>query len=406
MLVPLPTGKHAMKFLTRDTDVVIGQLIRKCKRLRWAVAWASSNFPLFDLLAENHRKIHQVTIGTHFYQTHPDFIAAFLSNDRVKFVLNPEGIFHPKLYLFEHEDGSWDCIIGSPNFTNAAFSRNDEASLHFTSDDIDAGQVYEEIDSCLNRYFIEGKAIDESKLAEYRGIWTRQQARLGQVAGHYSQPETKERPKLSPLDVPVFVMEWPQYFDSVKDDRTHTTEGRLAVLEEARRLFESTPHFNQIDVDSRKGIAGFLSSSVLDWKWFGSMQGQGYFKHEIAQNNKEISNALDEIPLTGEVTRMQFENYLAIVRHAFKNAGIGTVTRLISMKRPDYFVCLDSKNRDKLCSEFGIRKNVSIDMYWDSIVARVIDSNWWNSPEPASPLERRVWRCRVAFLDVRYYDED
>lgn len=76
------------------------------------------------------------------------------------------------------------------------------------------------------------------------------------------------------------------------------------------------------------------------------------------------------------------------------------------MKRPDYFVCLDSKNRDKLCKEFGISKNIGLDRYWDEVVQRLVDSNWWNSPEPQDGIERRIWRCRAAFLDVKFYQPD
>ncbi|MBK9144440.1 MAG: NgoFVII family restriction endonuclease [Candidatus Melainabacteria bacterium] len=393
-----------MKLLTSGAAVLLEQLTRKCKRLRWAVAWASSSFSLFEVLKENQHKIHQIVVGTHFYQTHPDFIDEFLDNERVRFVLNPEGVFHPKLYLFEHGDDSWDCIVGSSNFTKNAFSRNYEVSVHFDSSDVEDRDVYEQIDACLNHCFSNGKTFNENSLAEYRSIWKRQQPRLGKLAGHYSVSDAKELPKVSPLEVPLFVMKWSDYFDSVSIDQTHTIEGRLAVLEEARRLFESSTHFNQLDDDCRKGIAGFLSRGALDWKWFGSMQGHGYFKRAISENNSEISAALDEIPLTGPVTRLHFDKYLSIISNSFRNAGIGTITRLISMKRPDYFVCFDSKNRDRLCSEFGIRKNVSPDMYWDKIIARVLDSNWWNSPEPTSLSERRIWRCRVAFLDVRYYE--
>src|SRR5947209_1660220 len=103
-----------MRFLSTPETVEweIGRLIRKCKRLRWAVAWASHNFGLCQLLEKHESKIHQLTVGIHFYQTHPDFIAAFLNRPTVHFVMDLGGVFHPKLYLFEHDDGGWDCIMG------------------------------------------------------------------------------------------------------------------------------------------------------------------------------------------------------------------------------------------------------------------------------------------------------
>lgn len=82
-----------------------------------------------------------------------------------------------------------------------------------------------------------------------------------------------------------------------------------------------------------------------------------------------------------EVTQPEFDRYVAILRTAFDNVGVATATRLLAFKRPDYFVCLDSKNRDKLCEAFEIPKSVDLDDYWEKIVERITDSNWGNSPE-------------------------
>jgi HKD family nuclease len=96
---------------------------------------------LFDLLAEHRDKIEQLTVGVHFYQTHPDFIAEFLDHDGVRFVMNPSGVFHPKLYMFELPKGRWECVTGSANFTKAAFTSNAEVAVHFTEEDHNAPAV-------------------------------------------------------------------------------------------------------------------------------------------------------------------------------------------------------------------------------------------------------------------------
>ena len=69
-------------------------------------------------------------------------------------------------------------------------------------------------------------------------------------------------------------------------------------------------------------------------------------------------------------------------------------------------MCLDSKNRDKLCEKFKIPKNVGLDDYWGLVVARLMDSNWWNASEPDDPHQKRIWRGRAAFLDVMFYEPD
>jgi HKD family nuclease len=395
-----------MKFLRTQKEVEhqIKRLLPTCSRLRWAVAWASHDFPLFHLLQEHRAKIQQATVGIHFYQTHPDFIASFIDLDSVRFVMNPSGVFHPKLYFFEYENGDWECITGSPNFTYGAFSHNTEVAVLFSNNDAGAAAAHSDITKTLDEFLVLGKRLSEKDLAAYRAIWKRQQRRLSPLSGSYSPPEEKPKVKISPLDVPVFVADWPDYFNSVKEDQEHTTEGRLAVLEEARRLFTVHPHFSDMSDEDRRGIAGFGKTEQLDWLWFGSMKGAGFFKQAINENNPQISSALDEIPLTGEVTQDHFDRYLKFFRNAFENSGTATATRLLAMKRPDYFVCLDSKNRDKLCEAFEIAKSVDLDAYWEKVVERLTDSNWWNSPEPPDELEKRIWKCRAAFLDVRFYE--
>jgi HKD family nuclease len=395
----------SMKFIRRQKDAEgqIMRMLRTCTRLRWAVAWASHDFPLFKLLQENRAKIQQATVGIHFYQTHPDFIASFMEHDAVRFVMNPSGVFHPKLYYFEYENGDWECITGSPNFTRGAFSHNTEVAVLFGNHDAEAVAAHDEIMTALDDFNGLSKRLSEKDLLAYRTIWKRQQRRLNPLSGSYSSPESEPKSNRSPLETPLFVADWSEYFNSVREDTQHTTEGRLAVLEEAHRLFENYPHFSDMSDEERKSIAGFGRSKQLDWLWFGSMRAAGLFKQAINENNHQVSEALDEIPLSGEVTQEHFDRYLYLFRNAFENSGIATATRLLAMKRPDYFVCLDSKNRDSLCEEFKIPKNIALDGYWAKVVERITDSNWWNSPEPQDAFEKRIWKCRAAFLDVRFY---
>src|SRR5262249_50503526 len=77
------------------------------------------------------------------------------------------------------------------------------------------------------------------------------------------------------------------------------------------------------------------------------------FKAAIRDNRQEISDALDAIPPAVEpVTKADYMRFVRLFRGAFPNGGGGlaTGTRLLAMKRPDVFVCLDRKNRGNLCS--------------------------------------------------------
>jgi hypothetical protein len=169
-----------MQFLAtaRSVEEAISRLIRECTRLRWAVAWASHGFPAFELLREHPDKIAQLTVGTHFCQTHPRFIEAFREHPNVKFVLetSDSDVFHPKVYLFEHSGGAWDCVLGSSNFTRCGLTTNNEVAILFNCHDIDATAAKQRIDATLDNYFHLGDVFDDDALAEYRVGWrTRRQ---------------------------------------------------------------------------------------------------------------------------------------------------------------------------------------------------------------------------------------
>ena len=74
------------------------------------------------------------------------------------------------------------------------------------------------------------------------------------------------------------------------------------------------------------------------------------------------------------------------------------------MKRPDTFICFDSKNESALCKDFGIIKSdMNYDRYWDDIIERIYDSDWWQNPNPKNDKEFKVSEARAAFLDSIYY---
>ena len=100
-------------------------------------------------------------------------------------------------------------------------------------------------------------------------------------------------------------------------------------------------------------------------------------------------------------------SYIEKFQQAFPNGGhgIGTATRLLSMKRPDVFVCFDSANRTKLCKAFQISQNIDYERYWDSVIERIQASTWWNVKRPSQQEEAAVWDARTAMLDSLFYED-
>lgn len=397
-----------MQLLTSNTNLssTLARLLRRCVRTRWAVAWASTHAPEFELLFQQRSKISQLTVGTHFYQTHPDFIEAFIEHPNGQFILSPGGVFHPKVYYFEHEQGRWDCIVGSANFTKAGFSCNIESGIWLSENDVGATELRSKLVSALDSYKTLGTQLSPENLQEYRTKWTAKQQLLRELSEVHSDMDASDGAPESLLRKPILTQSWSEYFATVRYDTEHNTEGRLLVLEEAARLFGKHGSFSHFGYDDRRGVAGFIRTNDFEWLWFGSMKGAGCFMQAVNQNNERLCDALDCIPQNGVVEEANFRGFIQGFESAFRRSGIATATRLLAFKRPDYFVCLSSKNQAELHRAFNIRGSITLSRYWPEVIEQIQDSPWWNSPEPNSEgLEQRIWRCRTAFLDVPFYSQ-
>ena len=124
----------------------------------------------------------------------------------------------------------------------------------------------------------------------------------------------------------------------------------------------------------------------------------------VNQNHKIISDALDCIPLKGDIIRSNYDDFCRNYEKLPKRCGFGGATRLLSMKRPDYFICLNSKNRNRLKNDFKISSVINLNNYWEEVIERIMDSNWWDSPKPSNLSDISIWNARAAFLDAIYYD--
>lgn len=353
-----------------------------------------------------------MVVGTHFYQTHPQFMSAFLATPRVRFVLNPDGVYHPKVYLFEKPRGRWECVIGSMNFTHGGLSENDEVAVLISEADREAEQALGRIRAAINGYWEAAKALTTEDLEVYRAAWARKQQLQKNLRGRFGSPTDNHDDRgAPPLTVPLLRMTWTNYFRVVQSERLPAPyergmESRLPVIRKAKELFARYTQLKRMDPDERKMIAGLMAKDSVNYMIFGSMRGDGTFWQAVNENDRHLSAALDSIPATGDVTRKAYLAFITEFGRAFTDGRnrLATATRLLAMKRPDTFVCLDARNKSGLCAAFGVRRDLGAEAYWDSVIERLRDAAWWNAPSPRSGVEREVWDARAAFLDAHFYD--
>ncbi|MCO6538469.1 MAG: phospholipase D family protein [Gilliamella sp.] len=401
-----------MKIITKPTyiDNKLVELMGKYTNYYIATAWASMNSHAASKLLDNKKHIAKMVVGTHFYQTHPDFIKIFASHRNVKFILKTDKIFHPKVYLFSDENSNWECLIGSANFTQAALTKNDEIMIHITSNDQGSEKIFTDILKTIDNYWEYAEEMTEKEINKYTNIWKKNKTKLDSLKNVYGGYKSKK----SMIKSNILSLQWNEYYEKIREktdekDESSSFSKRIKVLQEINNYFKEKQIFSSFTKLQRKQVAGLIDDgSEIEWKWFGSMVGAGVFHSKINNNDPNISNALNCIPLTGPVNEANYNQFIKIFKQAFPagKCGIGIASRLLAMKRPDYFVCLDGQNRPALCKDFGIPQKIDLETYWEQIIARIIDSVWWSSSCPDDSRkkeEKQAWNGRVAMIDAIFY---
>lgn len=346
-----------MKLLTTPLEIenAICNLIKSYNVISFASAWASKSSKAFPLLLKHSKKINKVVVGIHFYQTNPNFIKEFINDKKVKFKTNPTGIFHPKIYLFENNSKDWECLIGSANFTEAAMQKNSEVMIHISSDDLNSSDVYRQISDEINNYFETATSFTQNDFEAYVKVWNKKLKKLRDIQDVFSEEDNNK-----PIYKSKIIMsDWNTYSNLVKNDKNHSYEIRLKLLEKAKSYFNKNS-FETMSENYRKQIAGIVKNDnedqELDWMYFGHMASPR-FKKRISDEYKNISKALENIPIEGIVTKDNYLNYIEYFqKHDTYGYGVPTISRFLAMKRPDLFFCLTGGNEELLYNDFGIKK--------------------------------------------------
>lgn len=392
-----------MKLISTNTALKSNllRLIRKYDHISFGTAWASAGTDVFAELIKAKAKIDIGVIGTHFYQTHPDVLDEFVCSRQVRFSLQPEGVFHPKVFAFWTAT-SWEVLIGSANLTAGAIKANTELSTLITHED-GTPELLSEVLGIISGY--EGRSISQVDADNYRRIWGIKARIREKLEGTYGGTRTS-KPE---VESPVMTMDWPTFYAEIQKDETHGFEDRLGMLEQVANQFASVKHFNDIPLSERLGIAGLRSKAIKNSEWFGSMIGAGTFYKQMNASTPAFSTALDAIPPKGAVTKDQYDTFIKEFVKGFPDGrhGLATATRLLSMKRPDVFLCVDAKNKKKLAQDVGMVRADKLDYgrYWTEVVERFQEAPWWKSPPPSGGNEAKAWHARAAMLDAIFYEE-
>lgn len=386
------------------------RLMKDFDEYYWAVAWGTNN-QFSSGLVLNSNKIKRLVFGTHFYGTDPLLLKRFLNVASVRIMPNDcAGTFHPKVYLFI-KGVKAAAIVGSANFTNGAMTMNNEAAILIEGASTD--ESIKSIKTMIEDSWNSGCLLDKDFLDDYQLSYITKKKHLEALESKRSF----KKPKEDAANKELRSWDWDKFADMARKDPYHSFEQRLKLLQVARTMFSRVNAFSDLECNERQAIAGFLSKKVklpsdcdIDWGWFCSMKAAGDYKNIVNNNNKYLSEALDYIPLSGEIRKEQFNRYKALFNKAFKGktrkGGVTAASRLLTIKRPDTFICVSSRNKRGLGKDLGFAPTtLTFDKYWDEVIIPITESIWWQTDRPKGQ-DGLLWDMRSAMLDSIYYAEN
>ena len=220
---------------------------------------------------------------------------------------------------------------------------------------------------------------------------------------------------------------WPIYGEFIQQQaQLHALEERLALLDYIASI--RTIPLSQMSDTQRLAYIGKHTSmhepSVFnfDVEWFASTKAAKTFLLLLEQQASDFDDALNYIPLEGDVTPQQYQDFVKAYKAIFagytvekpsgEKAPLAPATRLLAMRRPDQFIALTNSKIDVLCQGLSIAKfnNADFDSYFQDMIGTIRTCAWWHQAEPehqeGNNIECKLWQARVLFLDVFLFADE
>lgn len=385
---------------TESLFAALQMLTRTSTIIDLCVAWATSSdgqarhWKALDL-----GNVRRAVVGTAFAQTEPATLEKLAKkSDRLRLMINSDGTFHPKV-IFGRNGDQVRAIVGSANFTTAAYTSNTELSvlLEGTSHDPDLLAI----ESYIEEQWQRGTELTDEWLAEYVLTWKAAKR----------QRIVVPRAKLEVGSLIDLEMPWGTYVELIRKQEgrklgngtpirvTGSSPSYMEELRLAQAVFRREPRFENLTRDERNLLMGVGSASS---GFLGSMKPAGYARGLVGSEPEKIGKSLDRLPLDGPVTLAEAADLLNELTQ-LKGVKIGVATRFFAVKRPDLFVSVNNGSNPQLAKLLGGREVTTVQQYI-ALLGAVWATEWHRSSRPADAQEAALWERRAALLDAALYE--
>ncbi|MFC3032456.1 hypothetical protein ACFOEE_07995 [Pseudoalteromonas fenneropenaei] len=211
---------------------------------------------------------------------------------------------------------------------------------------------------------------------------------------------------------------WPIIVAFIRDHHEHLAlDEQFALLAHVQGL-RATSLADMIPED-RLAFAGKhtpahdSSAYPFDVEWFASTRSAKGFHQQLADLPHGFADALAHIPLTGDVSGEQYQQFVLAYLQAFTGCDevptLAPATRLLAMHRPDVFTPLTASKADALCMALGIARlsNRDFERYWQDVVQAIHAMPWFRLCGPQDEFETTLANHKALLPCWFYYcDED
>lgn len=392
---------------------LFGKLASGADRVRIATAWGSPDAPVIQSLEKVQEDGRlELVVGWDFDGTHPRFLRRFRGSLRVREARGGT-TFHPKAYLFIKKR-RFDAIVGSSNLTRGGFEGNVELNLHLSGSTRDP--CFKDLSDYIRQQWDAAREVSEQDIDGYERRWRKSRKAGSRVRPPSpSSPVAQTKPQI--IVDPRLDVGWPDFFKQLRrvDGSKHyvfhraAQESYLDVIAYVQERFARHGSLAQMSREERSNVAGTNTHSKFGY--FGTTHSVGSFTHAVLTSPALIDRALDRIPLgyKQQVTRAEFDRFFAEFERFAKSLpkprpAVGCASRLLAMKRPDTFLCVNGENRARLAKAFGF-SDVELRRasgYW-KLCEHIWSLPWYSSHQPGNVDQRSAWRARAALVDAFYY---
>ena len=287
----------------------------------------------------------------------------------------------------------------APILPTAQLFHNYEAMLHINSQDTDGREAIATLERMIDSYWNEAKRFTIEEFYSYQDRYKRNCRTIQRLSGTY---KGLRGPSATLSHDNLLNLAWPDYYQRVRTehmlDVAKPFEERLFLLAHARDAFAQHEEFKDIPLFDRKIIGGFAPDTKQQhWQLFGGTLGAGVLKSLVARGNPRLSAAMAHIPLEGSCTAEAVQAFVSEFRRVFGKDGLGCGTRLLALKRPDLFLCINSRNSKTLSKAMKIRQSSLSgtdcwNVYLDAVLPSLRDCPWYITEKPSSEPEANARR--------------